>query len=887
MGFAGREVGVYLLVKLKTKILLILVPLILVPMTTLGFIAYDHLHDTSKSKALDQVASTMHLVKVYTDSRIQAVEADVMLFSKSALLHRYLSIADEAKRYDILQLPLLHLFSNYQEAHPEYYEIRVLLRDGYEDTRSVTRDVPNVTNDERGTEYFQNMVRSGNSVYSEYLNNPDNNELALVVGKKIEFNDRAYDPILAEPTLRGYLVITVDLEFLREQAVGARLGERGAVFFTDARGRIVAHREESKVGTYIDPSIMAQVLKPSAGSSAYLRDVGGEQVFVGGVSVRDNLVLMSVLPQADLIAAERKLAIIVAITTLGSIIVITLALFAALKSLLLKPIRKLEMASKEVGRGNLNIAIDLPRGDELGDLAKSFEEMSENLRRSGDEIKYLAYHDSLTGLPNRRMFRDYLVRTLERAKRDRQSLALLFLDLDNFKRVNDALGHQFGDKLLQELANRISRCVRRADIVAWAGDESDRVPETVARLGGDEFMILLPHLKDKIEVEIVARRILESISQRFTIEGMNLEVGASIGITIGPADGQNVDSLIKNADIAMYAAKEQGKGNYQFFSASMQSLVLERIALENDLKKAFGRNELFLEYQPQVHARSGRITGVEALVRWQHPELGLLLPSKFIPLAEETGLIARLGEWVLRAACIQARKWQSAGFEPIRMGVNISKLQLDRLELKLTVQQILAETGLDAQYLDLELTESCIMRVDEPAFDTLSELKKLGVQISMDDFGTGYSSLSSLKHLPISTLKIDQSFIKDICTETDGGGIISAVIAMARSMNLNVTAEGVEEYRQLVYLRNNGCDTVQGYLVSRPVGAEKIPALFEHEKISTAWADFTAEPIPQLVASDQNNEPRIYSFMEAKLSKTIPTKSTAESDRRVGSDLVG
>jgi diguanylate cyclase (GGDEF)-like protein len=414
-------------------------------------------------------------------------------------------------------------------------------------------------------------------------------------------------------------------------------------------------------------------------------------------------------------------------------------------------------------------------------------------------------------------------RAVVHARRKSECIALLFLDLDDFKRVNDSLGHQAGDVLLREVADRLKSVVRAEDIITAVNDMPGC--NTVARIGGDEFIILLSDLTHKLDAATVAARILDKLESPVLVEQHELYVKTSIGITTFPEDGDSAESLIKNADIAMYHAKEHGKNHYQFFATTMNTALIQRLTMEDALRKALDRGQLLLHYQPQVATKNGEITGVEALIRWLDPEKGLISPGEFIPLAEDTGLIVPIGDWVLYEACRQNKAWQVAGYSPISISVNISSRQFSTSDMRATLEKVLLETKLDAKYLDIELTETLIMKDPEKIAGVLNELKSLGVRISMDDFGTGYSSLSMLKKLPIDCLKIDQSFVRDLATDSDDAAITATIIAMSRSLNLEVIAEGVEQTQQLAYLRELDCEKMQGYLASRPLPAAEMTAL--------------------------------------------------------------
>ncbi len=425
------------------------------------------------------------------------------------------------------------------------------------------------------------------------------------------------------------------------------------------------------------------------------------------------------------------------------------------------------------------------------------------------KMAYLAQHDSLTNLPNRLLLNDRITQAIELAKRRGTYLALLFLDLDNFKHINDSLGHSTGDQLLQSIAQDLSTCVRSSD--------------TVSRLGGDEFVILLTQDKHVQDAALTADKILTVLAKPHAIAEHVLHITTSIGISVYPADGEDPETLIKNADIAMYHAKERGRNNYQFFKNDMNIRAFERLAIETHLRYALMRQEFVLYYQPKVKLDSGKITGAEALLRWQHPEWRLVLPDRFVQIAEDCGLIVPIGRWALREACAQAKRWEEAGLKLGTIAVNISALEFRFKDFVAGVDLILSETGLDPCHLQLEITESVLMRDVESSNMILQQLKDMGIQLAVDDFGTGYSSLSYLHQFPIDILKIDQSFVQDI--SYDNGIIASAIIAMGASLKQLVIAEGIEKQDQLAFLKTQHCEEGQGYFFSRPIVAEQFAQL--------------------------------------------------------------
>jgi diguanylate cyclase (GGDEF)-like protein/PAS domain S-box-containing protein len=443
-------------------------------------------------------------------------------------------------------------------------------------------------------------------------------------------------------------------------------------------------------------------------------------------------------------------------------------------------------------------------------IAGTIQDITER-RRAEQQIRFFAYYDSLTGLPNRRRLKEYLAANIEEARARNAPLALAILNLDRFKRINDTLGHDKGDDLLRAVAKRLMSCLRSTDFVNSPESAS------VSRLGGDEFTVVLNEVRSAEDAAQVSRRILEALREPFVLNDQELVMSASIGVAIFPSDGDDVDTLLSNANTAMHHAKSEGREGYRFFSESMNESAVRNLRLESGLRTAIDRDELVLHYQPQREMTTGAMTAAEALVRWQSPEHGLVSPGEFIPLAEETGLIGAVGEWVLRTACAQTRAWRDAGLPIERIAVNVSSYQLRRPGLADLVDHALQEIGLDPTHLELEITESALIGIDQGVVGTLARIKDLGVRIALDDFGTGYSSLSHLVRFPIDTLKIDRSFVAALESDDQARGIIAAVIAMAHRLHLDVTAEGVETEAQEDFLRSEGCDAIQGYLACRPV----------------------------------------------------------------------
>lgn len=439
--------------------------------------------------------------------------------------------------------------------------------------------------------------------------------------------------------------------------------------------------------------------------------------------------------------------------------------------------------------------------------------MAEQIKIAKDQLAHMAYHDVLTGLPNRILLLDRLRSAIELAARQGWQLAVMFMDLDQFKHINDSLGHAVGDHLLLSVAHCLASCARHSD--------------TISRQGGDEFLVLLPFIEHAEDAALCAKKMIVALDLPHHIDSHDLHISVSIGISIFPDDGQDAETLIKNADAAMYCAKENGRNKYKFFEPAMNVRAVQRYSIETSLRQALERQEFVLQYQPKINLNSGMIVGVEALIRWQHPEQGLVLPDRFIHIAEDSGLILQIGRWVLREACIQVQAWKQAGLPPISVAVNTSALEFYADDFLNNIRATLHETGLKPECLELELTESVLMRDAAFTDSVLDALAKLGVKLAIDDFGTGYSSLSYLRQFSINTLKIDKSFVNKMINSPDDASIVSAIISLGKTLKLRVIAEGVETAEQLALLQDQQCDEVQGYYLGRPMNAEAIDTLLQ------------------------------------------------------------
>ena len=815
--------------RLHAKVLLVVVPLAVIPLLILGWLAYEQLRSTAVERSSIQMTTLMDQMSRNFQMHQNVAKANAKLFADASLMRAYALTEDEEERYVLMLPSLLKLFSSYLRAYPDYTEIRFLLPDGYEDARTTLIPIPNTTEEEGDTLFFQELSRFQGEAFVWVSTPPESHTVSLQVARPIRLIDLATeDPLNSEPSLRGYLVVTMGLGFMAEQMASSRIGKNGHTLIVNSDGKILFHQDPSQLGLYIPAQLLNKALQPAKSAQLVPALYQEANSLIATRRLHEGLLLIGILPENELLKESQRLGNIVGWIVLVTIVLLIIALLISMNVLMVRPLKELMGAVREIGNGNLAPKIALSTKDELGKLALSFQEMAGNLEKSRTKVERLAYHDSLTGLPNRFRAHQTLHRMIALARRESRRMAVLFLDLDNFKRVNDTLGHQVGDQLLMEMATRLQVVLRAEDVIHQ--EAVHNAPDVLARLGGDEFIVLLSNVGSSQDAAKVASRILDIMRLPFYFNDNEIYSGCSIGISLFPGDGSDVDDLIKRADAAMYQAKEQGRNNYQFYSAAYNLAALEHISLEGRLRRALKNNELMLYYQPLVQASTGKIVGLEALLRWHDPLEGIIPPDRFIPVAEESGLILPLGEWVLREAGRQLSTWHAAGLTDASVSVNVSAIQLQRQDLVTIVDQVLEDNGLRPWQLELEITETALMRIRPEVIGDLNAMRQKGVTVSLDDFGTGYSSLSLLQELPIGKLKIDKSFVRDMLVDPKDAAIVSAVLFIAKSLGLRSTAEGVETPEQAARLAEEGCDQLQGYLLCRPLPVAEMTEFLKSRK---------------------------------------------------------
>jgi len=805
--------------RLPTKILLLITPMVIIPILTIGISAYRLIETSDIARAAAETASLAEQMQMRLRAAVGTAHANLELFAQSNLLYRYVSAEDDDVRYVLLQPSLLRQFTSYQQAYPEYFEIRLKNAHGEEEAWASTRGHASARTIQDDA-FLERLRASPDPVLHAFSRDPRTGELILMIGKRLTFREPHLDPITAPLVDRGYLIMHVALASMIAQA-SAALRETTGYLITDGEGSVLFSGLLLEGHQTLDLEQFRPLLQSVMQGSAVSLQLAGQTMVAHGMELDEEFLLFAAYSMAGTHEASRLLGIQVILVTLAAVMVATGLLFAVLHYLLVGPLNRLSLAARAIGSGDLDHRIDIASKDEVGLLADTFRDMCGNLKDSNRQISFLAYHDSLTGLHNRSMFREFLMHAVAHARRNGERLALLFIDIDDFKKINDSVGHPVGDELLTRFADRLSDCLREEDFIS----RSNR-----ARLGGDEFLVMLSGVKTPLDAGKVAERIAKPFEGPVRLADQEFLITASIGISVFPEDGADGDTLIRNADTAMYHAKRLGKGDYQFFSQELNAAVLERVQMEARLRPALERGEFVLHYQPQVDLRSGELVGLEALIRWDQPDIGLVPPNQFIPLAEETGLIVPLGLWVIETVCAQIADWRARGLTPVPVAFNVSAAQVNRPGLAEGIAAAMRAHHVGADMLELELTETAVLHAPDQAIATIAAVAELGLRISLDDFGTGYSSLSHLRRFAINQLKIDRSFVKDIGNDPDDAAIVSGVIALAQSLGLGVIAEGVEDEEQRSFLLGRGCELGQGYYFGRPEPASAIEKLLRRQQ---------------------------------------------------------
>ncbi|WMC10186.1 EAL domain-containing protein [Oceanimonas pelagia] len=792
-----------------------LVPLLLLQAAILigtSYLLYrDYIRDQMEIHAWDSVTQVANKFS----GMVAILVADTSIFARNPVLNRYLK-TDENIRAHVMYSVLHDEFQSFLTAYPDYRELTLLLPDGDEEISLRSDGTASIPRNRQSRPYFQQMVNQNLEVLTTVQREPDSGEWVLLSIRRLLHFDPIERTRQTEARVSGYLVLKSVLRPLAQQMANNRLFSQGFSLLHNAEGSQLLSEGHTRLSATGLGALVQALSGTAQGRISYTEDVllDDDCYLVGQTELLPGLYFSVGWPESGLKQLLLEMGISAGRVTLLVMLVTMVVLFWLLNRMLIRPIMRLGHAAERLGKGEEDWHLPCSGRDELSALGGTVRDMGQALLRQRQALHDIAYRDSLTRLPNRRRFLEILESHYDAATGAPPAIALMFLDLDEFKHINDTLGHETGDVVLVEVARRMEQLLRGSDVIGHDGAGS--ASGTLARLGGDEFTLLLTDIGEREQAVAVAERLLAAFSRPLMVAGKPMLIGISMGVALARETGDSASELLKNADVAMYDAKQHGKNTYRFFCPDAALASLKQLELRDDLHRAIYQKQLRLVYQPQVDARSGRLAGCEALVRWKHPEKGWIPPNVFIPIAEQAGLIVPLGRWVMLEACRQITLWQSMGYEVPRVSVNVSFVQLLREDLHQVLLSCLAANQLGPDRISVEVTESCIMQgVD--AIDQLKRIQKSGIRVALDDFGTGYSSLSALKGLPIDELKIDRSFISEIAEGDDARAIVAAIIAMAQRLGVEVVAEGVENEVELNYLRERGADIIQGYFFGRPV----------------------------------------------------------------------
>ncbi|WP_019612803.1 bifunctional diguanylate cyclase/phosphodiesterase [Psychromonas ossibalaenae] len=802
---------------LKPKIALSILPVILLQIIVLVIPSFLLYQEYFAEQIKEHISDSISQVENPLQLQLNAMQANSLLFSQSSILSRYLRTEDESIRFNLMHKVLVNEFSSFIDAYPEYLEISLLMLDGYEEVSLLKNSGRSLSDQEQNNLYFKSIAKSPHNFTIIPQINPDTKQWVLVLARKVFQKNIIEQSTTTKEELKAYLIIKTNFDFIDSIITSNSLIKHGFMVLQDTKGSpILVNGDKKLTGSSLSEIFTTMPRNHELKLTDWR--LQKKNYIVGQKELFNGLFFSIGWSKSELNHLLKEMGYTSLISSFLVMLVSAVTLFWLLNKLLIHPILKLSLSARKMGVKGGRWSFYSKSNDELSDLANTVKEMGVGLLRQKQKVHEIAYIDSLTKLPNRRQFTDELNHHYCRTNNQLPDIALLFIDLDGFKEVNDNFGHVTGDHLLIAVAKRLKNVLRAEDYIKPG-------QHNIARLGGDEFTVLLTSTNGRHAAEQVAKRILKVFSLPFMIAEREFLMGASIGIAIAAETGESAIDLLKNADTAMYEAKVMGKNTYRFFSKTAALKSLKAMEIKEDLRRAINNNELQLNYQPQICSKSGKMVGCEALVRWYKPGKGWIPPDVFIPIAEESGLIISLGRWVMLEACHQVKLWQAMGYPVVPVWVNVSCVQLEREDMHSVIIDCLMETGLSAELLAMEITETSIMQ----GKDSILQLKKIqssGIQIALDDFGTGYSSLSALRGLPINKLKIDKSFITDLNSGDDGKAIVSAIIAMAHQLHLQVVAEGVETAEELNFLKQCSADIIQGYYFSKPLQPNELSEIF-------------------------------------------------------------
>lgn len=796
---------------IRIKLLLTWFVLLLTPLAILGGVGYAYIDSELRKEALayqtDIGRSVASAVNRFFE-RLQFVSAGVADHSAVVAL-----ISRGDRQEADLRAAAFRVLGELLEVTPEIREFRVVRGSDLSETLLVrSRAGAGLLSFDPGRLVLSGASNFGQGTPVYVVDGPDNKRYLLTA------------TAIGGVDSPAYLLTLAGMEEL-EALMFPQPSRDAQVFVADHQGNLITGNREL---AFASLESAETVIPTDASNSRILQDyqlLGKSHLL--SLQRLDHGLWLAALTDNELVFARKQPYIVVFFMALSLTLLLSGVIFNLIvNGIAIKPINKLIEATRQIARGDLNPTVEVRSRDELGELASAFRQMGQQLLHTSRRIRQLAYFDPLTQLPNRTTLRETLSRLLALSEREKTKTAVLFIDLDDFKKVNDRLGHEAGDELLIQISERLKNRLRQADIlIEQAGITS--VDHLISRRGGDEFNAILTSIKAPHDAAVVAERIIQDLNQPFLVNKSEIHVGASVGVALFPDDGADADTLLHNADLAMYEAKAKGKNNYHIFTSAINEQVHQRLALENSLQVAMVQSQFCLYYQPKVSLIDMNPVGFEALIRWQHPERGIILPSKFIPVAEDSNLIRDIGNWVLGESMQQIQLWNKDLPKNLRIAINLSARQLAQNDLVGQLRIMMEHFSISPARLEIEMTETSVLQDEEMAIQHLHELRRLGVEVSLDDFGTGYSSLSFLRKLPIDTVKIDRSFTANIIRNTEARAIVASLLKLCRELKVKTIAEGIETTQQLQFLMEHGCDQGQGFLFSKPLPASQVLAFLE------------------------------------------------------------
>ncbi|MCG8313708.1 MAG: EAL domain-containing protein [Pseudomonadales bacterium] len=809
--------------KLQTKILSILFPLIVLPMLLVGYLAYHHINSMAVNNAQAQIDTLLNQISYHIKSHTNRANNSLAYIHDLHIFQQYIE-ANEQQRYSLFYRPLIKALQGFQESQKEYLEVKFVMEDGTADLEIERYPGDSPSSAEASPELYKKLKAQPHEYHAVLSRRLNSKQGAIVFTKPVYERDQS--------NILGHILLTMDLKFIDQFPIGDLSGTTPKLAITNESGEVF-FISDAQLSEFVKRVSRSNIRTKNFNSLTESHNKNDAMLSIT-YGIESAIYATGITSKSKLMQGAAKLNQRVILITVGITILFSLTLFIVIRSLVTNPLARLSNFASAISNGDLEAKIEIEQDDEVGALAKAFTEMRVNLKASTEQIEELAYYDTLTGLPNKITFLETIVTLLETAQENSEVIAVLFFDLDNFKNINDGLGHDMGDMLLLEVSDRLKDCIRATDLLERASNlPVETQSHLIARMGGDEFTLVLSQINTIEEASKVAVRILSKLSQPFILNEHEIYIGASIGIACYPHDGDTPESLLKHADIAMYEAKARGKNNFQYFDQKMHEPVSSRLALESSMRTALDNEEFRIVFQPRVPMHTKGRYEFEALIRWQHPEKGFISPGMFIPVAEETGFIQHIGDWMLEKACDQIVQWRAAGYEDVVVSINLSPVQFNYGSPSNSVRNALSKYDLHPRHLELEITESGLMQNENTAANILNSLKEIGVSIAMDDFGTGYSSLAYLLRFPIDTLKIDRAFIRNLTENPQAVSVLKTITELAKTLDLETVAEGVETEEQLEIVRSMGCNIIQGFLFAKPSPAAEAIAFFD---------DFYREP---------------------------------------------